>query len=128
MKYTKKRDWCYQVHETCTIKLSRNFGYVDHEYFTINGSEITLKARYSWDGATFAIDTENFIVPSAVHDALFQAMKEGLLSVKYLDDANRELQSLCKKRGMSCLRAWLVYRGVTLAGTKYIKSDIIEVK
>lgn len=117
------------VVEDFTLNLHHNFGCIDHEFFQINRNHLTVKKGYQWDGASgIALDTDNFMVPSLVHDILFQSIRDGLLSSERFNHANIELKLLCKERGMSSFRAWYVFKAVSLFGKKYTKSDIKEVE
>lgn len=82
--------------------------------FDLNG-DLLIKAGYAWDGASGpAIDTDNFLRPSLVHDAFYQLMREGDLPWDYRDKVDRLLQQMCIEDGMSKTRAWWVYWGVRL--------------
>ena len=84
--------------------------------------ELFLKKGYAWDGATGAIDTRNFMRGSAVHDALYQLMRQGLLDAdKYREIADKELRKICKEDGMSSFRAAYVYRAVRTFGGRLAK-------
>ena len=74
---------------------------------------------YAWDGATGAIDTVTIMRASLVHDALYQLMREKLLSQDYFYAVNRVLHSMCLEDGMNWFRAWYVKRAVDLLGYRY---------
>ena len=75
---------------------------------------LTIRADYAWDGPSGpTIDTENFITPSLIHDALYQLMREGHLDpIEYKEPADKLLVKMCKDRGMNPIRRWWTYRGV----------------
>ena len=79
---------------------------------------IRIKKGYAWDGPSGpTIDTLNFMRGSLVHDALYQLMRERKLDKDiHRDLADRLLQQMCKEDGMSSLRAWWVYKGVSIFG------------
>lgn len=79
---------------------------------------LTIKEGYAWDGPSGpAIHTKNFMRGSLVHDALYQLMRENLISEsKWRTTADRLLQSICIQSGMSRFRAWYVYQAVRLFG------------
>jgi hypothetical protein len=84
--------------------------------------ELYLKRGYAWDGASGAIDTPSFMRGSAVHDALYQLMRLGLLDAdKYRKIADKELRNMCKEDGMGIFRAAYVYKAVRLLGSKHVK-------
>ncbi|MBC8485506.1 MAG: hypothetical protein H8D45_05640 [Bacteroidetes bacterium] len=128
MRYQKKKNWKYKVYEDCRFKLGFNCPTVNHKYFSIYRDEMIVKKDYTYDGASGAIDTENFMVPSLKHDIFYQCIRCGLLDEIWKKDADLELKKDCLERGMSKFRAWYVYFAVNKFGGSSIKSDIIEVK
>ena len=129
MKYRNRKNWKYIIHEDCEFDLYHNFGNVAHPYFQIKGSHLMIKAGYQWDGASsIAIDSNNFMAPSLIHDILFQAIRGGLLNLDRFNHANTELRLQCRERDMSVFRAWYVYQAVEMFGKKFTKSDILEVE
>ena len=80
--------------------------------------KLTLRKGYAWDGPSGpTFDTLNFMRGSLVHDALYQLMWEGHLSiVRWKDEADRALQRICREDGMSAIRAWWVYEAVKQFG------------
>ncbi|MEE9448996.1 MAG: DUF1353 domain-containing protein [Ignavibacteriaceae bacterium] len=90
------------------------FAYIE---LTTEG-DLIIKKGYAWDGPSGpTIDTLNFMRGSLVHDALYQLMREKYLDNKeHRESADKLLQKMCKKDGMSSLRAWWVYLGVRLGG------------
>lgn len=82
---------------------------------------LIIHAGYSWDGATFAIDTKDFMRGSLAHDALYQLMGDGLLPFSYRKQADKLLVKLCKEDGMSSFRAAYVYRMVRWFGKSVLE-------
>lgn len=81
---------------------------------------------YAWDGPSGpALDTNNFMRGSLVHDALYQLLREGLLPQECRDYADRLLQKICLEDGMSQLRAWWVYQGVRIGGGPHAALDLL---
>ena len=80
--------------------------------------KIVIKKGYAWDGPSGpTIDSLNFMRGSLVHDALYQLMREKkLIKAIHRDSADRLLQQMCKEDGMSSIRAWGVYQGVSKFG------------
>ncbi len=117
-----KKGYKYQLFETystnITIKpnddISSSGGYVTLSKQGV----IVIKRGYAWDGPSGpTIDTLNFMRGSLVHDALYQLMREGQLNKDiHRDLADRLLQQMCKDDGMSSIRAWLIYQGVSKFG------------
>ena len=79
-----------------------------------------IRQGYMWDGASGpAIDTDDFMVPSLVHDAFYHLMRLALIAWKKFKDAvDRFMCNLCRDRGMWRIRSWWVYWGVRLFGKK----------
>ena len=90
-----------------------------------------ISAGYSSDGPSGpSIDTDNFMLGSFVHDALYEMLRQGKFdSVAVTNDydgvlthesirkiADDVLYYICKVKGMSKLRRWYVYRGVREGG------------
>jgi hypothetical protein len=80
------------------------------------GGVLTLNKGYAWDGPSGpAIDTKNFMLGSLVHDALYQLMRKKRLDPKiYREPADRLLQQMCVDHGMWKVRAWWVYKFVSM--------------
>lgn len=79
--------------------------------------KIDIRKGYAWDGPSGpTIDTKNFMRGSLVHDALYQLIRLGLLSVSWRKFSDNELYQICREDGMSVFRAWYVYRGVRRMG------------
>lgn len=79
--------------------------------------ELRIAKKYAWDGPSGpTIDTADFMRGSLVHDALYQLMREGLLSRKHRLYADRLLRDLCREDGMPWWRAQYVYAAVRAFG------------
>lgn len=96
---------------------------VQHPYFAITPSGVvTIERGYEWDGPSGpAIDTENFMRGSLVHDMLYQCISMGLLPLSCRAAADKLLHKLITEDGMFWLRTYWVYAGVRLFGGFYIK-------
>ena len=73
------------------------------------GGWLTIKKGYAWDGPTWAIDSKNFMRGSLVHDALYQLMRWGYLSVRDREAVDQLLRDMCLQDGMWRIRAAWVY-------------------
>ncbi|OHD24880.1 MAG: hypothetical protein A2Y38_16240 [Spirochaetes bacterium GWB1_59_5] len=74
---------------------------------------LIINGGYAWDGPSGpSFDSKNFMRGSLVHDALYQLMREGKLSERWREMADRKLQRICIEDGMWKIRAWWVYRAV----------------
>lgn len=93
-------------------------------WFTVDGGRLILRAGYAWDGPSGpTIDTESFMRGSAVHDAFYQLMRMTLLSPDLRDVGDRELQRICIEDGMTRIRAWWVYVGVSKFGGPNVRAS-----
>ena len=78
--------------------------------------ELLIRKGYAWDGATVASDI-HFIRASLVHDALYQLIREELLTVEDARlQADKLMRRMCIADGMWKIRAWWVYRAVRFGG------------
>ncbi|BCS54792.1 hypothetical protein [Geobacter sp. SVR] len=84
------------------------------EYIVLSMTGVLIiNEGYAWDGPSGpTIDSKNFMRGSLVHDALYQLMRGGLISERWREQADKELQRICIEDGMWKIRAWWVYRAV----------------
>ncbi|MEC7119314.1 MAG: hypothetical protein VXW65_05350 [Pseudomonadota bacterium] len=85
--------------------------------------ELTIKAGYAWDGITGVPDLNSMLLPSLVHDALYQLMREGHLPQSARTYADELFRDLCRERTYPWL-AQLAYHVVNLFGARYATSDL----
>lgn len=85
--------------------------------------ELTIKAGYAWDGITGIPDLKSMLLPSLVHDALYQLMREGCLPQSARKDADELFRDLCLERTYPWF-AKLAYRVVDLFGAKHAALDL----
>lgn len=82
-----------------------------------------IRSGYAWDGASGpAIDTEDFMRASAVHDALYELIRIGALSPDCREPADALLRDLCIEDGMPKWRAWYTYWAVRCFGGKHCRT------
>lgn len=95
-------------------------------YVYYYGGLLKISKGYRWDGSTVVFDTKNCMRASLVHDALYQLMREGLLSRSYRKYTDRLYQRMCIEDGMWRWHAGLRYIGLRLFGGWFckLKSDI----
>ena len=90
---------------------------------------ITIRSGYTWDGPSGpTIDTKNFMRGSLVHDALYQLIREKLLTQEDKKAADKLLRDICIKDGMSRFWAWFVYMAVKIVGRRSAKFKPMGVK
>ncbi len=87
-------------------------------YFTIHADGwMTISKGYAWDGASGAIDTENFMRGSCAHDVPYQASQLRMpLPPDWKDKADKMLVRLTAEDGMWPIRCAAVYQAVKVFG------------
>jgi hypothetical protein len=86
--------------------------------------DVWIRKGYSWDGASGpTIDTENSMTASLVHDALYQLMRDGTLSLEWRKEADKTFKAWCRHDGMGAFRAEVWYRAVRAFGRKFAKPN-----
>ena len=114
-----KSGFKYQIHSDYRINLSfappKNID-TDYISFGLDGV-LEIKKGYSSDGPSGpTIDTTNFMRGAFIHDALYQLIRLGELSMKYRALADQELRQCCLEDGMSSMRAWWIYNALKRGG------------
>ena len=102
----------YQLHATYSIHVDIFPKEDKHTYYIDLSKEglLTIRESYAWDGPSGpTIDTKSFLRGSLVHDALYQLIRMGRLEKSDRKQADKELYKICRKSGMSIVRAWYVY-------------------
>lgn len=122
MKVTYRRLdlYKYQLLEPYAISLGiQGYQLLNHKYLHLDMSgNLVILTGYAWDGASGpAINTQNFVRGSLVHDAMYQLMRLQVLEVEqHRLLADQMLRKICLEDGMSFIRASWVYAGVRLGG------------
>ena len=120
MKYRSLKDYKYENLNTESLATD-----IEDTAFIIPNvvrlwpdGELHVYRHYAWDGPSGpTFDTKTFMLGSLFHDALYQAMREGLLSAKmWRKEADKILRDVCLFEGMNRFRAWYVYKAVRFAG------------
>lgn len=76
---------------------------------------LQIQHGYAWDGCSGpTLDDKTNMRAGLIHDALYQLMRQGLLSQNWREQADRELRKVCLEDGMSWIRAWYYYKAVRL--------------
>jgi hypothetical protein len=118
MKY--RSGYKYQLAETTRVVLPVAFPNsmtMESEFATVEGSVLTIKAGYAWDGPSGpTVDTRNFMRGSLVHDALYQLIRASLLPYWMRDTADRLLYMHIREDGMCWARANWIYWAVRWFG------------
>lgn len=117
MRYRKRRKWKYTLEDQEQKYIGTQFPDIIFRFIEISNGMLYIAEQYAWDGASGpTFDTKNTMTPSLIHDALYQLMREGLLSADLKEDADRIFYLMLKERGMWFIRARLWYRAVTIGG------------
>jgi len=114
MEYGKLGDWKYRATEGFTLPtgiippkpIKTHFSALDIE------GNLTIDKGFCWDGATGAIDSENIMRGSCVHDAFCNWQDQGYLDVEHRKQADLLLKKIILEDGMSEFRAGYVYGAV----------------
>ena len=116
MIYRELHGYKYELLEEVQVPSLEDFE-IDTAYIVLKDGILTIKKRYAWDGPSGpTFDTKTFMKGSLVHDALYQLIREGLLSAEYRKYADEQLRDICLAEGMSKFRAWYYYWGVRIGG------------
>ncbi len=124
IKYRKiPKHWKYQVLENITMTLETDAPTIRTPFVTLfRSGHLIIHKGYAWDGPSGpAIDTENFMRGSLIHDVLYQLMREGYLDYSYRKYADQLLREICIADGMWPVRAAWVYMAVRVFGGKNAK-------
>jgi hypothetical protein len=106
----------YQLSETYTIQtgITPEEDYSGRFITFSKSGVLTIKEGYAWDGPSGpTFDTKNFMRGSLVHDALYQAIRLGVLSRSQRPYVDKLLRKICLEDGMSSIRSWWVFKGVS---------------
>ena len=80
-----------KIPRVCTVVGLPDF---KHEFFRCGGGILTVLPHYAWDGPSGpTFDTPTYMRASLFHDALCQAVGEGLLDKKYREYADELLRT-----------------------------------
>lgn len=130
----RERLYKYELLEPYIIAVDIFDHDIKTQYFSLTPNGLLgICNMYSWDGASGpTIDGDHTIIPSLIHDVLYQAMRLGLLSQEYKGYADSLLRDMLIERGMWEVRANIWYEGVHLFGASSCKegtdnTDIKEV-
>lgn len=79
---------------------------------------LLIKQGYAWDGPSGpVIDTDENMRASVIHDALYQLMRNSLLSSRtHRKSADQLFKDICKADGVSNFRASIYYKALRKFG------------
>jgi hypothetical protein len=77
--------------------------------------KLSFRSGYAWDGPSgCAIDTNDFMRPSLIHDGLYQLIRARELPASARKQADIELKKACIEDGMPDIRVHYVYKAVRI--------------
>lgn len=92
---------------------------------------LTIKKGWTWDGASFFLfkwfwTPQRWITPSLYHDALYEAIRRGLVGREFRERIDRFFRDELIKRGVDHWEAQLAYLCVRVGGNFAVRKDVIE--
>ena len=136
--YKLKKTYKYVLHENASVEIKLTLNSlavgesIKNDFISVKKREggkalVTIKKGYAWDGPSGAVDTKSWMTGSLVHDALYQLMRDGLLSRKLRKEADKAMETInVEIGGMSRFRAWYSRVGVNLFGETFVQSDVLR--
>lgn len=137
MKY--RPGYKYQTADVTVVPLTWYRGPdVVSDFVAIAAGRLVIRAGYAWDGPSGpTLDTASAMLPSLVHDALYQLIREGVLDVRHRKDADEMLARMflwrmlgrrwvancAPLRWLAQARAWLWYVAVRNAAGFAARGD-----
>ena len=126
-----KDGYKYQVSEEegYVVKLHINpYVRFENDYFEVTADGwLWIKKGYAYDGASGpTIDTKNSYRGAAVHDALYQLMRMGIIPRSFRKSADIILYKMLREDGMWYIRAKAWYTGVRVGAGKHVKASALK--
>jgi hypothetical protein len=125
IKFRDLRRWKYKLTEPCQFQVGIKPAKILHvpavdSYVTLRvDGALLIKEGYTWDGPSGpAPDLRCSMRGSLVHDALYQLMRSGKLSIDHRLLADNALRELLEADGMSRWLAWAHWVAVRLFAAK----------
>ena len=85
---------------------------------------LIIRRGYAWDGASGpAIDTENWRTSSGVHDALYQLIREGVLTMDQREAADDLMRDILLGKEMWVVRAVISHFAVRQLGEVFMRNN-----
>ena len=72
---------------------------IEDLFVTFTAASVTLHRGYSWNGSNYVGDTPETLRASALHDAWWQAMVDGIYTCESRENADREYIFICREDG-----------------------------
>ena len=97
----------------------KNYEFEDTYFKLFKNGELIIFAGYAWDGASGAVNTNDFVLASLVHDVLYQSMRLKLLPHPIRPYADKLLLDIARANGMGWIRAHYSYLAVRAVGWRF---------
>lgn len=136
MKYAKTRTYKYCLKKDFVIELKQfpfsgfdqvrsNYAYIRRMNHSNPKCILSVLEGYRWDGSSGpTIDTKNTMIPSLIHDVLYQLLRESKfpgLNKKQLSKVRKwadwEYYRALRREGMSYIRARVHYYALRVFGS-----------
>jgi len=128
VKYIKV-NYCLQLFEPYILQTHiKPMSHIAADYAILSTNGILIIDKcFSWDGASGpAIDTKSMVRASLVHDCLYRMMRDGKISLKWREAADKEFKRIYIEdakevnrpwysswlKTFAPVRAWWAFRGV----------------
>lgn len=94
-------------------------------------SVLTVSKGWTWNGASFFLfrwfgTPKRWLTPSLYHDALYEAIRRGIVGREYRERIDRFFRDELIKRGVDHWEAQLAYWCVRIGGNFAVRKDVIE--
>lgn len=110
-KYQTEEDYQLQCPEIPDITQGTGNDYV----FFGKSKLLVIRRGYAWDGPSGpTIDSKDSMRGSLIHDAFYQLMREGFLSIEFRENVDDVFLRILLEDGMFPLRAAAWYTGVRI--------------
>lgn len=142
MKYIKGKNYQVSKDEAVHVPfyIPREFsvadGLVCTEFQPILDSgmvyrKLHIKKGWTWDGASFFLfrwfgTPQRWITPSLYHDALYEAIRRGIVGREYRERIDLMFRDELIKRGVHPWEAQIAYGCVRVGGNFAVRKDVIE--
>lgn len=121
-RFTGNKKYKYELRRHITfglpIEFTTTFG---NQYLFVlkGGSWVQVRESYAWDGASFFPDFANCLIPSLIHDVLYQLLREGKAGNVTRSIADEIFYRACRRCGVSWITARIMWVGVRLFGRRF---------
>lgn len=92
---------------------------------------LRIKKGWTWDGASFFLfrwfwTPSRWLTPSLYHDALYEAIRRGIVGREFRERIDRFFRDELIKRGVNHWEAQIAYWCVRVGGNFAVRKDVIE--